>query len=387
MQIRRSVSIVSALSLVTFSSLVLISPSKAEEVSYIRSDSASRFELLAEYAPGAQYKGKPLVNSIFNTYTNSNSEKDSLVIREDFEALFIASDEYVFVTPYGKTPVTIATNQNRTTINSTRQYVLAQGQAALRWASGLSCSFIFGANGRLDYESSIPIDIKNAIEFSSESDYQELRGLPGLSGRGGGGPINGPWVSSEQWFEKPINFSIDTENLNSELTEESPSGNLIFRIPKEELSDQFGRAGNFDYEYGVKCNNALDVGYNFISTQKLQVKIMPKSGIVKFAYKNPGSVSINDKAIDFDVSSPNTTSLISFKSLSPNTCAAFATSVLFKKIGTCNISINQGGNEDFASIVEKFSFQIVKPIVCVRGKSVLRIASWPQKCPAGYKKN
>jgi hypothetical protein len=372
--------------LFSFSTLIAISPTSADELQAFRPDSASRFKLLADYAPGAQYKGKPLVKSIFNTYTNSNSGEDSLIVREDFEALNLLSDDSVFVSPYGRTPISISSDQSRTTINSSRQYVLAQGQAALRWINALTCSFVFGTNGNLDYQSKIAIDIKSNTEFSNESEYQELRGLPGLSGRGGGGPIGGAYVSSEQWFSDPINFWPDLEYLNSYLTEESPEGSTIFRISKDELPDEFFGAGKVEFEYGLKCSNALDVSYNFLSTQKLQVTIMPKNGITKFTYNNPVLVSLNDKAIDLDVSSLNTVSPISFKSLSPSVCSGFATSVLLKKVGTCKIAINQVGSEDFSALTENFSFEIFKPIVCIKGKSTIKVSTVPLKCPVGYKK-
>jgi len=382
----KTMRVVASIFTLLVSSQFIIVPSQADGLEAFGPTSPSRFKLLAEYAPGSQYRGKPLVKSIFNDYTESNSDKDSLVIREDFESLYIVSSDYVVVSPYGKSPTDISSDQNKNAINASRQYILSQGQAALRWVNALGCSIIYGTNGQIDHLASLSIDKKAATEFSGDSSYPELRGLPGLSSRGGGGPVGGAYVSNESWFQDSINFAFDTSYIEQNQTEDSPEGYLLFQIPKEKLSNQFNHSGKVNFEYGMQCSNGVDPSFNFRSTQKLEITIMPKSGVTEFTYQNPVVVSIKDKAIDIDVASLNQTTPILMKTLTPSICSTFATSVLLKKVGVCKVSIIQAGNEDFASASENFSFVISKPIICTRGKSTVEIIASPQKCPTGYKK-
>jgi hypothetical protein len=89
----KTMRVVASIFTLLVSSQFIIVPSQADGLEAFGPTSPSRFKLLAEYAPGSQYRGKPLVKSIFNDYTESNSDKDSLVIREDFESLYIVSSD------------------------------------------------------------------------------------------------------------------------------------------------------------------------------------------------------------------------------------------------------------------------------------------------------
>ena len=268
-----------------------------------------------------------------------------------------------FVSPYGKTPITISTNQPKSTINDLRQRVLQQGQAGLRWGNSLSCKYLIEDNGLSIIQKPVLIDIVTATEFSNQSDYIELRGLPGLGAKGGGGPIKGAWVGNEDWFTAPISFGLNFDELNENSSDDSPDGgNLVKKFQKSELPSQFQKPGKFVINFGIACSNSLDPSYDFKSTKLLNIYIMPKNGQATFIFTNPKQVSITERAIDISISSENDTNPIFLKSLTPKICIAFSTSVVLKSIGTCTLQINQQGNEDYASLSQNFSFAVTSQV-------------------------
>jgi hypothetical protein len=374
-----------ALGIVCLMLLSLSIDASAEESSSLGKESVTGFKLAVDYAPGLTYKGKPVVRSIFNTYDFGSNGPDSLIIREDFENLFVISNANKFVSPYGLSKVTLSSTQEKSLNNALRLRVLEQAQAGRNWGNALSCSFIFRSNGREIPASKIDIDFSESLEDSPT--YPELRGLPGLGSYGAGGRLDGKdWSSSESWFESPISFYVDTRKLDPFISEDSPDGPIIGRFDSKVLPSEFKLPGKVSAQYGLECTNAIDPSFNFKSIKSVVITIMPKLGSVKFSFDNPQIILLNEKAIEIDVASPNESSQIVLKSLSPSICAGFATSVLLKNTGVCRIQITQGASEDYSKASQEFEFKIVKSVTCIKGKNTKKILGVNPKCPKGYKK-
>ena len=363
-----------------------ISPAYSDDASTFGSNSAQSFKVLASYPSNLNYKGTPLVKSIFNSYV-SGAGQDELTIRQDFADLYLISDVYNFVYPNRLTPVTISSNESQSSLLAKHQLVVTQGQAILSWIQALKCSFNISASGNLILQQPVPIDTTDAI-VATNSIFPDLDSLPGQTSASGSGTGNN-YSTIEDWFNQPVSFSVDNSVLNDAQANDPgiPDGTLIAKFSRAALNTFLSSPGDTTIQYGVTCSDSVIPSYSFSSSKNLIIHILPIKSSQTITLNLASSIAWDSGIVSLP---PNSSAglPISYSSLTPNTCNTTSSTLLLLRNGSCRIQAAQPGDTDVAPANPVTQDILIVPtisLICSKGSKTVTMTGLQPKCPAGYK--
>ena len=345
-------------------------------------NSAQNFKILASYPSNVNYKGTPLVKSIFNNYV-SNAGSDELTIRQDFKDLYLISVDQLVYYPNNLTPVTLDSRvESASTLQTKHQIILSQARAILSWVNALKCNVNLTAAGVSILQQPVPI----SYEYPSGSEFfADLNNLPGQDGSGS----SSDGLMVEDWFTQPMSFGFNTAALNDAQNHDSgiPDESLFAKFSRASLNTSLTSPGDVKIQYGVSCYDSVIPSFSFSSSKNLTIHILP--------IKATNTIDLNlAKTVAWDagiVALPVNSSAgipITYLSLTPANCNITSSTLLLLRSGSCRIQAAQSGDSDISpamSVTQDIQIVPTISLNCAKGSKTTAVKGLQPKCPSGYK--